>query len=129
MPNQRNLRLHNYQIDDDLYCELKYFCKRYQKREYEVNSLYGLSEVNQDGMPKGNAISNQTESKTLRILKIRAENELIEQTAIETDPYIYQDIIKNVTQGIAYDYLDCHCSRGYFYDRRRKFFKLLSEKR
>lgn len=129
MPNRRDLHLSKYEIDKDHYRELFYFCKQYQSRQDEINSLYGLSEICQDGMPKGNKIGSQTESKAIRIDKLRRENELIEQTAIEADPYIYPDIIKNVTQGIGYDYLDTPCSRGTFYDRRRKFFKLLSEKR
>lgn len=129
MPNKRILRLNKYQINQDKYQELFYFCKQYYERETEINSLYGLSAVVADGMPRGNTTSDQTANKAIRIERLRKENELIEQTAIEADPYIYQDIIKNVTQGIPYEYLDMPCSRGYFYDRRRKFFKLLSDKR
>lgn len=129
MANKRDLRLHKYAIDTDHYRELFYFCKRYQQRKDEINSLYGLSEVVQDGMPRGNKTGDQTANKAIRIERLQRENELIEQTAIEADPYIYPDIIKNVTQGIGYDYLDIPCSRGTFYERRRKFFKLLSEKR
>ena len=118
-----------YHITADKYNELFYFCKQYKDREKEIQNMYGLSEVNMDGMPKGNTISDQTANKAIMIDRLRKENELIEQTAIEADAYIYQAIIKNVTEGIGYDYLDCHYCRGVFYDRRQKFFKLLSNKR
>ena len=129
MPRRRTLTLNKYQIGQDKYNELFYFCKQYLDRETEINQLRGLSAMVYDDMPKGSGTSDPTAKKAEKILRLRAENELIEQTAIEADSYIYQDLIKNVTQGITYEYLDCCCSRGYFYDRRRKFFKLLSEKR
>lgn len=129
MPNRRDLHLNKYEIDTDHYRELFYFCKQYQSRQDEINSLYGLSEICQDGMPKGNKIGSQTESKAIRIDKLRRENELIEQTAIEADSYIYQYIVKNVTQGISYEYMDVPCGRRQFYEKRRLFFKLLSGKR
>ncbi|MDF2485672.1 MAG: hypothetical protein K0R46_1840 [Herbinix sp.] len=129
MPNKRDLSLHKYEIETDLYRELFYFCKRYQSREDEARSLYGLSEVCQDGMPKGNETGDQTANKAMQINKLRADNELIEQTAIEADPYIYQYIVKNVTLGITYEYMNVPCGRRQFYEKRRLFFKLLSEKR
>jgi hypothetical protein len=129
MPRRRTLSLKKYHIDTDKYNELFYFCKQYKARQREIDSLYGLSAIVMDGMPKSNTTGDQTANKVIKIDRLRSENELIEQTAIEADPYIYQQIIKNVTEGIAYDYLNCHYSRGVFYDRRRRFFYLLSEKR
>lgn len=129
MPNKRILRLNKYHISQDKYQELFYFCKQYNERKAEINGLRGLNEIVADGMPKGNSISDPTFRKAEKIIRLRTENELIEHTAIEADPYIHQQIIKNVTEGISYDYLNCYYSKNTFYDRRRKFFKLLSEKR
>jgi hypothetical protein len=129
MPNRRNLNLHKYQIDDDRYNELFYFCKRYQSRQAEINSLYGLTAISMDGMPKGNKVGSQTENKALKIDKLKRENELIEKIAYEVNPEIYQYIIKNVTQGISYQYLGVPCGRRQFYQYRRLFYKLLSEQR
>lgn len=129
LPNRRQLNLTKYNINSDLYQELFYFCKRYNDRREEIESLYNLSSINTDGMPKGNSISNQTESKAIRINKLRRENELIEQAAVEADPHIYQYIIKNVTEGTSYEYLRAPCGRKQFYEKRRIFFKILSEKR
>lgn len=119
----------SHHIDNDRYQELFYFCKGYQSRQQEINNLRGLTAPNMDGMPKGNKVGSQTEAKAIRIEKLTRENELIEQAAIEADSCIYQHIIKNVTLGIGYEYLRCPYSRGSFYDRRRKFYKILSELR
>lgn len=129
MPNKRTLRLKKYHIDDDYYQELFYFCKRYQSRLDEINSLRGLTAANMDGMPKGSMVASQTETKAIRIDKLSKENELIEQAAIQADPYIYQYIIKNVTEGTSYEYLRAPCGRRQFYEKRRLFYKILSEKR
>ena len=59
---------------------------------------------------------------------------LIEQTALEADPDIYQYLLKAVTQeGVTFWYLkkimDMPCGRTMYYDRRKKFYWLLSHKR
>lgn len=54
---------------------------------------------------------------------------LIEQTAIEADPETYDLLLKNVTEGISYEYMAIPRGRRQFYMRRRKFFWLLSERR
>ena len=129
MPDRRKLKLAKYNIDDDLYQELFYFCKRYKQREIEINSLYELTCINTDGMPKGNTVGSQTESKALRISKLKSENQLIEEAAEKANPYLKHYIIKNVTQGISYDYMNVPSGRKQFYESRRMFFKILSEKR
>ena len=129
MPRRRNLKLNDFNIDSDQYHELFYFCKRYKARELEINSLRGLTAPCMDGMPKGNRTGSQTEFKAIKIDKLRKENELIEQSAIEADPYIYQYILKNVTEGISYEYMKVPKGRAQFYNSRRLFFKILSEKR
>lgn len=57
------------------------------------------------------------------------KRELIEQTAIEADPETCDLLIKNVTEGISYEYMAVPRGRRQFYERRRKFFYLLSQKR
>lgn len=59
----------------------------------------------------------------------KCEVKLIEQTAIAADPVIYPYILKSVTQGIKYEYMDAPCGRRQFYEARRVFFALLAEKR
>lgn len=54
---------------------------------------------------------------------------LIEQASREAEPNICQYILKNVTQGVPYEYMDVPCGRRQFYEQRRKFFYLLSKKK
>ena len=59
--------------------------------------------------------------------------ELIERIAIEADPYLYDYILKGVTEGRSYTYLKAvlgmPCGKDMYYDRYRKFFWLLSNAR
>jgi hypothetical protein len=121
--------LSKYQINNDKYQELFYFCKQYNERKEEIASLYSLTAPNMDGMPKGNKTGSQTEAKAIRIERLKKENEMIEQAAIEASPYTYQYILKNVTEGIPYEYMKIPRGRRQFYEDRRLFFKILSEKR
>lgn len=129
MPRRRALRLSKYSISRDKYQELYYFCKQYWERKKEISFLRGLTEVKQDGMPKSNSISDPTYQKAEKILRLRHENELIEQAAIETHSGLYQYILKNVTEGTPYEYMEAPIGRRQFYELRRIFFKKLSEKR
>lgn len=129
MPSRRTLRLSKYHISKDKYQELYYFCKQYWEREKEVNFLRGLSEVVQDGMPRGNSTSDPTFRKAEKILRLREENEIIEQAAMQACPEVYQQILKNVTEGVPYEYMIVPMGRRQFYEARRLFFKILSGKR
>lgn len=56
--------------------------------------------------------------------------DLIETVAKQTDEYLYPYILKVVTEGLPYTYLQTRlnipCSRDTYYDRYRKFFWLLN---
>ena len=60
---------------------------------------------------------------------LQADIELVEQTVIEAGADIYQWLLKNVTEGIGYDYLDVPMCRSDFYGVRKYFFYLLAQKR
>ena len=87
--------------------ELLYFCKQYNSWKMQINRTSDIELKN----------------------KLIKRCEMIEQTAIEANPYIAEFIIKNVTQGITYIYMNIPCSPNYFYKARRKFFDLLDKKR
>ena len=59
--------------------------------------------------------------------------DLIEKIAKEADKYLYEYILRAVTEGLSYTYLKTRlqipCSRDMYYDRYRRFFWLLSEAR
>lgn len=84
-------------------------------------------------MPTSRGSGNATASLAIRRAELQKKCELIEQTAIEADPDIHQYIIKGVTTDYAtYKYLsqvlDMPCGKDMYYNRRRKFYWLLSNK-
>lgn len=123
------MKLSDYNISRAKYNELKYFCMQYEEKKREIHSSYGLRAIVNDGMPKGNTAGNPVEQTAIRNAMLREDIELIEQTVMEADSEIYQWLLKNVTEGIGYDYLDVPMSRNRFYDSRKYFFYLLAQKR
>ena len=129
MPTNRDLSLDKYGISKLKFRELKYFCLQYNEKKQRIKDIVGLHGVIYDGMPKRNKISSIVENQALKIAKITEDVKIIEQTAIEAEPGIYQHIIENVTEGTPYEYMNIPCGRRQFYQARRKFFYLLSQKR
>ena len=120
---KRDMKLSDHNISRDKYNELKYFCLQYWQKKQEIDRNYGIDGFSQDGMPRGTSSSNPTEKKALRIAQ------LIDQTAMEADAEIYPWILKNVTSGVPYEYMDVPMGRRKFYEARRYFFFLLAQKR
>lgn len=102
---------------------------QYNEKKDIIKSICEVSAIAYSGMPHSPNIGNPTEQQVISILSIKKDMELIEQTAIETDAGIYQQLIDNVVNGMPYEYLDIPYSRAQFYRLRRKFFYLLSYKR
>lgn len=124
MVKKRDLKLTNH-ITKKKYLELKYFCLQYHEKKKEIS--YGLRTVEPGEGTRG--IGHPTEAQAIRNAALKKDVEMIEQAAVEADPEIYQWILKNVTEGIPYEYLNVPMSRTKFYDARRYFFFLLSQKR
>uniref|UniRef100_UPI0036F29D7E hypothetical protein n=1 Tax=Enterocloster aldenensis TaxID=358742 RepID=UPI0036F29D7E len=126
---KRDMKLSDYNISRAKYNELKYFCMQYEEKKQELHRGYGLGAVVNDGMPKGNIPGNPVERTAIHNAMLQTDIELIEQTAMEADADIYQWLIKNVTEGIPYEWLNVPRGRKQFYESRRYFFYLLAQKR
>lgn len=129
MPKKRDLKLSDHNISRAKYNELKYFCMQYAEKKRELSGSYGIRAVENDGMPHGMSTGRPTEQNAIRNTMLRADIELIEQTAIEADPGLYKFIIENVTEGNPYEYMNVPAGRKQFYEARRYFFYLLAQKR
>ena len=84
-------------------------------------------------MPSGSGSSNETEALAIRRMELKKKIETIEQTAIEADAELYPYILKAVTNEWATfrylkDSLGMPCEKDMFYERRRKFYYLMSKK-
>ena len=98
------------------------------EKKYEI-SKHRFIEGSRSSGESGSA----TEHLVIRRMKLRERCELIEQTAIEADPDLYPYILEGVTAEYAsYKYLrqvkEIPCGKNMYYDRRRKFYWLLSKK-
>lgn len=123
-----------YWIDKHRHYELKHFCLQYPrwKKLYTYlddkvmasPKLYEVRHINKVDVTARIAID-----KAYYLEKI----DLIEETAMETDSSLYPYILKGITEGLSYTYLktkmDIPCGKDMYYDRYRKFFWILSNKR
>lgn len=110
-----------YWITKHRHYELKHFCLQYPEWKKAHSDLR-------------ESIAPLSLSKRIAMQTIYSKNiELVEKTAREADPYLYEYIIKGVTEGKSYTYLrtvlNIPCGKDMYYDRYRKFFWLLSESR
>ena len=126
---KRDMKLSDYNISRAKYNELKYFCMQYEEKKRELHKGYGLNAIVNDGLPKGNLPGNPVEGQAIRNAALQADVDLIEHTAMEAGADVYQWLIKNVTEGVPYEWLNVPSGRRQFYETRRYFFFLLAQKR
>ena len=123
-------RRNRYWIDKNRYYELKYFCLQYPmwKRAWlDLDALKtsscGLVRTS-DGMLRDPVALCASERELYS-----SRMHLVERAAMDSDPYLSSYIVKAVTEGYSYAYLESTleipCSRDTYYDRYRKFFWLL----
>lgn len=133
--NMRPLNRKKYKISKNRFLELYYFCLQYNEWKDELKyNTSTIGGINHDGMPHSGEITNATMELASRRVELQSNCEKIEQTAKEADPQLYQYILKAVTnKDITYNYLrmimNIPCSHNTFYERRRKFYWLLSLKK
>ena len=135
MPNIRPLNKDKYEISKHRFLELYHFCMQYNDWKEELKSITSaVKSTPISGMPSSHNYQDQTAKLVEKRMKLAAKCELIEQTAIEADPELYPYILEGVTCDYAtYRYLkmskDMPCGKNMYYDRRRKFYFLLSIKK
>ena len=134
MPNKRPLNENKYNISKHRFLELYHFCMQYNEWRNELKfNKDTVRSIGISDMPTSRNGGDATADLAMRRAELRRKCELIEQTAIEADPEIYEYIIKGVSNDWAtYPYMQTvmkiPCSRNTYYNRRRKFFWLLSKK-
>lgn len=129
MGKDRDLKLEKYNISENRYRELKYFCRQYREKQSQFRAITELSSPKFDSAGGGNKTSDRTADTAIRRTQLQRDIEIIEHSAIEADREISQYIISNVTDGIAYEYLGVPSSKTNFYLKRRKFFWVLDRKK
>ena len=124
-----------YYISKHRHYELKHFCLQYPewKRLYSELDDVTVPLSMMDRLPSSNMPGDPTSERALLKIFYADKIELIEQAAKEADQYLYEYILRAVTEGLSYTLLKTRlgipCSRDTYYDRYRRFFWLLNESR
>jgi len=135
LPNVRPINEKKYQISKHRFCELYNFCLQYNEWRAELqNKTDSVRSTVITDMPVVHGKSDSTQVLAMRRKELSDKCRLVEQTAIETDADIYPYLLKAVTnEGISYNFLkeimNIPCGKDMYYDRRRKFYWLLSQKK
>lgn len=124
-----------YYIDKHRHYELKHFCLQYPtwKRTYATIGDPDISISSFERMPSGNLPGDPTARRAITKARLVERIKMVEKIAQEADEYLYDYILKAVTEGLSYTYLKSRlnipCGKDLYYDRYRKFFWLLSNAR
>lgn len=129
MSRERDLKLEKYRISGNRYRELKYFCRQYREKQARLRELTEVAAAAMQEGGRNGKVSDITADTAIRREALQKDLDSIEQAAMETDAELYGYIIRNVTDGIPYEYLGVPMGRRQFYKMRRKFFFILSEKK
>lgn len=129
MARERDLRMEKYNISGNRYRELKYFCRQYREKQERLREMTELAAMTVQEGGRSGKVSDVTADTAIRRETLQKDLDSIEQAAMETDAELYGYIIRNVTDGIPYEYLGVPCSRANFFRIRKKFFWILSRKK
>lgn len=124
-----------YHINKHRQYELKHFCLQYPewKRERILCEDIGPATTKFGHIRTSSVPSDPTLKNVIMREKYSDRIRMIEKAARDADEYLYEYILKAVTEGLSYTYLKntlkIPCSKDTYYDRYRKFFWLLSNMR
>jgi hypothetical protein len=124
-----------YWIDKHRHYELKHFCLQYPvwKKSYADLDSVGIAISTTERMPSSNLPGDPTGNRAVAKAQLIERIDMVERIAREADDYLWQYILKAVTENLSYTYLktklDIPCGKDMYYDRYRKFFWLLSKVR
>lgn len=133
MHNQRSelSQSNKYWIPKFRYLELKNYCLQYsdwEKQIKDISYLKSKSEISTEGN-----FSNPTENLAIVLAAAQYKIDLIKTTAMEADPSLAKWLIIGITKSYTFEYLkyklDMPAGRSMYYDRYRKFFWLLDQKK
>ena len=128
----RDMTWEDYGISKNRYAELKAFCLQYGEKKSKIK--YGISAVQYDGQPKAHNAGSQTERQAMDNVIYTKDCAMIEEAAIRANPEIWKYIVKSVTLGLSYEFVEYDNEQGKiplcrrdFYGTRKKFYAILNE--
>lgn len=128
----RDMTWEDYGISKNRYAELKAFCLQYEEKKSKIK--YGISAAQYDGQPKAHNTGSQTERQAMDNVIYTKDCAMIEEAAIRANPEIWRYIVKSVTLGLSYEFIEYDNEQGKipmcrrdFYGTRKKFYAILNE--
>lgn len=128
----RDMTWEDYGISKNRYAELKAFCLQYEEKKSKIK--YGISAAQYDGQPKAHSTGSQTERQAIDNMHYAKDCAMIEEAAIRANPGIWRYIVKSVTLGLSYEFIEYDNEQGKipmcrrdFYGTRKKFYAILNE--
>ena len=124
-----------YWINKHRHYELKHFCLQYPtwKKAYVDLDSVGIASSMSERIPTNNLPGDPTAKRAVAKAHLIERIEMVEKIAREADDYLWQYILKGVTENLSYTYLktklNIPCGKDMYYDRYRRFFWLLSKAR
>ena len=124
-----------YYINKHRHYELKHYCLQYPawKKAYIDCLDHDIPMSMIDGTQDPGGVYDPTSVRAATRTYYSNKMQTIEQVAKDADKYLWQYILKAVTEGLSYTYLKTKmgipCGKDMYYDRYRRFFWLLSELR
>jgi hypothetical protein len=122
-----------YYIDKHRHYELKHFCLQYPrwKKAYIDCLDHDMPMSMVEGVQDIGGLYDPTATRAVTRSYYSKRMQLIEEVAKNADRYLWQYLLKGVTEGVSYTYLKTKlgipCGKDMYYDRYRRFFWLLSE--
>lgn len=116
----------NYGISGYRYRELYAFCRQYGEWKLALSQCYSL----QGPVPhaaRSGGVNDPTSSAAMRAEQYQRNIAMVERIAKEAAPEYHTHLLKAVTDGIPYEWMDVPAGRRQFYNTRRKFFFLLDK--
>lgn len=111
----------------------KWFSFKYPEWLDEYNSFKdSVKAIRYDDAPKGTGLSDPTEELAAKRYDIRRKMLLVERTAFDAGGAIAEYILKSVIyEDVTFEDMKAAgmpCERTMFYERRRKYYWLLSQR-
>lgn len=122
-------RKSKYYISKAAFLTVFWWCLNYPEWKQEHDMSVGLRSGSGNG---GGGIGDPTASQAVRLSDLAEKIDLVERTAYEAEPELHPFLLMYVTrEDLTFDKLKAlgmHCERDMFYDRRRKFYWMLSKR-
>ena len=106
----RDMNYDDYGISKNRYKELKAFCLQYDEKKSKIR--YGMSGTKSDGQPKGNSVGSPVENLAIENIRYKQDCAMIEEAAVRANPEIWRYILKSVTLGLPYEFIEYDEEQG-----------------